>query len=260
MAMRSNRSSQRYSAWRSCRMLPSPASLMPSCLRTALVPPSQPTRYCAVMRRAPAALATSAVTRVRVLRERKELAAVAHRHARQRLGHRFEQRLERVLRDELIGLERQRAVMVRRDLFLGLRDRRIGQVQQRRLDQRHDDVHVHRHARRQPGGADFVRQPQPPVDFHGARVAALHLRPHVRRAFLLDQRAAHAAAAEIDGERQPDRAGADDENIRLRGAWHSGPGSGLDRDDVSSNRHRDLAFCLSMIFSENRCALFGIML
>ena len=35
----------------------------------------------------------------------------------------------------------------------------------------------------------------------------------LRRALLLDQRAAHAAPAEVDGERQPDRAGADDENL-----------------------------------------------
>jgi hypothetical protein len=33
-----------------------------------------------------------------------------------------------------------------------------------------------------------------------------------------------------------------------------------DRDDFSSNCHPDLACCLSMIFSENRFPLFGIML
>jgi hypothetical protein len=31
-------------------------------------------------------------------------------------------------------------------------------------------------------------------------------------------------------------------------AWRSS----LERDDFSSNRHRALSFCLSMIFSENR--------
>jgi hypothetical protein len=35
---------------------------------------------------------------------------------------------------------------------------------------------------------------------------------------------------------------------------------GLKRDDFSLNRHPALASCLSMIFSENRCTLFGIML
>jgi hypothetical protein len=34
----------------------------------------------------------------------------------------------------------------------------------------------------------------------------------------------------------------------------------LERDDFSSNRHPALAFCWSMIFSENRHPLFGIML
>jgi hypothetical protein len=33
-----------------------------------------------------------------------------------------------------------------------------------------------------------------------------------------------------------------------------------ERDDFSSNRHPALSFCLSMIFSENRCPLFRIML
>jgi hypothetical protein len=33
-----------------------------------------------------------------------------------------------------------------------------------------------------------------------------------------------------------------------------------ERDDLSSNRHPALAYCLSMIFSENWYPLFGIML
>jgi hypothetical protein len=34
----------------------------------------------------------------------------------------------------------------------------------------------------------------------------------------------------------------------------------LERDDLSSNRHPALVYCLSMIFSENRFPLFRIML
>jgi hypothetical protein len=34
----------------------------------------------------------------------------------------------------------------------------------------------------------------------------------------------------------------------------------LKRDEIWMNRHRALGCCLSMIFSENRCALFRIML
>ena len=33
----------------------------------------------------------------------------------------------------------------------------------------------------------------------------------------------------------------------------------LKRDEIGMNRHRALALCLGMIFSENRCALFRIM-
>jgi hypothetical protein len=33
----------------------------------------------------------------------------------------------------------------------------------------------------------------------------------------------------------------------------------LKRDEFRSNRHRALAYCLRMIFSENRCTLFRIM-
>jgi len=35
---------------------------------------------------------------------------------------------------------------------------------------------------------------------------------------------------------------------------------GIERDDFSSNRHSALAYWWSMIFSENRFPLFGIML
>src|SRR5215211_1739258 len=38
------------------------------------------------------------------------------------------------------------------------------------------------------------------------------------------------------------------------------PSAAPERDDFSSNRHHALALCWSMIFSENRCPLFGIML
>jgi hypothetical protein len=34
----------------------------------------------------------------------------------------------------------------------------------------------------------------------------------------------------------------------------------LKRDEIWMNRHRALGCCLRMIFSENRCALFRIML
>ena len=129
---------------------------------------------------------------VGILAERQQLMAVAHRDARQRLRHRFQERLERVLRNQLVAFERQRAVVGRRDLGLERLDRRVLLVEQRRVDQvgEHDE-HVHRHVGRQSGGADAVGQPHAPIDFHGTRIGALHLRQEQRRFLLLEQ---HAAA------------------------------------------------------------------
>jgi hypothetical protein len=43
-----------------------------------------------------------------------------------------------------------------------------------------------------------------------------------------------------------------------QGHSSSAPGA-LKRDEIGMNRHRALAYCLSMIFSENRFTLFRIM-
>ena len=55
-----------------------------------------------------------------VLREGDEFATIAHGHAGQGFGDRLEQRLQRVLRDELVGLKRHRPVVAGRDLGLRL--------------------------------------------------------------------------------------------------------------------------------------------
>ena len=86
-------------------------------------------------------------------------------------------------------------------------------MQERRLDQREHDEHVHRAARRQAGRAHFLRDSHAPVDLHAAGIAALHLGEELRRLLLLDDGASNAAQAEIDGERQAGRAGTDDENL-----------------------------------------------
>ena len=151
-----------------------------------------------------------------VLLEIEKFASVAHIHAGQGLGDRLQQWLERVLRDQLVRLERHRAIGTRRNLGLRLCDRRVRQMQQRRLDQRGDDEHIHRHVAREAGIADFLRDAEPAVDLHGAGVAPLHLGQKLRRVLLLEQDAAHAAAAKIDGEREPDRAGADNDDLRVQ--------------------------------------------
>src|SRR5207249_4625929 len=71
----------------------------------------------------------------------------------------------------------------------------------------------------QAGDADLVDDSHAPEDFHGARIASLHLRQELRRFLLLDQRAAHAAPAEIDGERKTVRTAADDEHLRVHRAY-----------------------------------------
>jgi hypothetical protein len=52
------------------------------------------------------------------------------------------------------------------------------------------------------------------------------------------------------------------QSARLDTAGQRAPpdGSRLGRDAFWLNQHRALSFCLSMIFSENRCPLFRIML
>ena len=151
-----------------------------------------------------------------ILCERDELASIPDVHTWQGLGHRLEQRLKRVLRDQLVGLERHRAICTGCDFRLRLLDRRVGQMQQRRLDERGDDEHVHGHVARKSGVADFLRDADAAIDFHGAGVAPLHLGQKLRRVFLLEQNAAHAAPAQVDGERQTHGAGADDENLRIQ--------------------------------------------
>jgi hypothetical protein len=91
-------------------------------------------------------------------------------------------------------------------------------MHQRRLDERQHDEDVHGTVGGKPGSANLFRNPHAPVDFHGAGIAALHLGKELRRLLLLDDRAAHPAAAEIDGERQACGSRADDENLRVH-SW-----------------------------------------
>ena len=71
-----------------------------------------------------------------VLVEVEELLPEAHRDAGRALGDAAQQRLERVLRDQLVGLQRQRAVVGLADAGLELVDRRIAVVHERRPDER----------------------------------------------------------------------------------------------------------------------------
>ena len=86
-------------------------------------------------------------------------------------------------------------------------------MKQRRLDQRRDNKDIHRHVAREAGVADLLRDAEPAVDFHCAGVAPLHFRQELRRILLLQQDAAHAAAAKIDREGQAHGSGADNDDF-----------------------------------------------
>jgi len=149
------------------------------------------------------------------LRERDEFRPIPDADVGNAFRRGFEQRLQRVLGDDLIGLERQGAVVGDGDARLGLRHRRERQLHQRRFRHREDEVVVHRPIRGIAGIADGLRQPQATEHLHGPRIAALHLGVAERRFVLLDQDAADAAAAEIDRQGEADRAGADNQDLGM---------------------------------------------
>ena len=77
---------------------------------------------------------------------------------------------------------------------------------------------VHRRGARQAGIAHLFGDAQAAVDLHGSGVAALHLRKLDRGFVALDQRATHAAAAQIKSESEADGSRADDEDLGLHHA------------------------------------------
>ena len=91
-------------------------------------------------------------------------------------------------------------------------------MQKRRLDQRGDDEHVHGRLARKSGVTHLLRDAQTAIDFHGAGVTPLHLRQELRRRLLLEQDAVDASPTEVDGERQADRSGADDQYLAVQAA------------------------------------------
>src|SRR5437879_4743005 len=142
------------------------------------------------------------------------------------LRNRFQQRLQRVLRDQLIGLERQAAISARCDLLLRLCDGWIWEMEERRLDEGEHDEYVHRAMRRERGGAHPLRNAHAAVYLHGARIAAFHFWKELRRLLLLDDHGAYAAQAEIDGKRQAGRASPDNEHLGVHDALHLSPLAG----------------------------------
>jgi hypothetical protein len=150
-----------------------------------------------------------------VLPQADEFPTETHSQAGHGFGNRFQQRLERVLRNQLIGLERQRAVVAGPRLRPRLLDRWIRKVQQRRLGERQHDVNVHRTVGTQAGGTNSFGEAHAPVNFHRAGVYPLHFGQKSGLLLLLDQGASHPASAEIDCKRQAGRPSPDDQNIAV---------------------------------------------
>ena len=180
-----------------------------------------------------------------VLLEVGQLAAEAHRHIWERFEEGAQQRLERVLRDELIGLEGL-PVVARGDFGFGASDRRVRKMRDRRAGHGWRQENVHRRVARQAGIADFFGDAEAAVDFHRAGVAALHFGELDRGFVAFDQRAAHAALAEVERQRQADGAGADDQDIGFR---HGICGDGLHGLAVRGNVRAALrAFCKPPVY------------
>src|SRR5579862_566275 len=152
---------------------------------------------------------------VRLFRVRQQFMAESHRQIWNPFGHRFEQWLERVLGDDLIGFERHRAVCGGIPPRLGWRHGGMGHLEQRWPHEIEHQISVHRPVRRISRSAHGIGETEATENLHRPRIAALHFRVAERRIVFLDQDAADAALTEIDAERQPDWAGPDDKNFRV---------------------------------------------
>src|SRR5580704_7415457 len=91
----------------------------------------------------------------------------------------------------------------------------MAHLEQRRPHEIEHQIGVHRPVRRISRSAHGIGETEATENLHRSRITALHFWVAERRIVLLDQDAADAALAEIDAERQPDRAGPDDKNFRV---------------------------------------------
>ena len=150
-----------------------------------------------------------------VLHEVHQLAAVADGDVGRRLRHLLQERLELVLRHQLIGFEQEAAVRALGDLLAALGHRGVFQHRDRRIAEPGGQKYVHRVLGRIAQRPHPIGDADAAVELHGARVRAVHLRIG-RVVGLRSISGAHAAPAEIDGECQADRTGANNDNISHR--------------------------------------------
>ena len=148
-----------------------------------------------------------------VLVEVDQFAAVAHGDIGRPLGHFLQQRLELVLRDQLIRLEQPGAVGQLGDLLATLRHGRVFQDRDRRIAEAGGQKHIHRVVGWIAQCAHPIDDADAAIELHRACIRAVHLRPRQGGRVTLHEQAPDAAPAEIDGERQPDRTGTRDDHV-----------------------------------------------
>jgi hypothetical protein len=152
---------------------------------------------------------------VLVLGEAGQLAAEPDGDARRGRRDLAQQRFERVLGDELVGLQRHGTVVDPPPRRLHCSHRRVIMMHERGAGEvPRADEDVHRHVGGQPRGAYPAGDAHPAEMLHGARVAPLHLRQAARPRTLVDQLAADPQLAQLDRQRQAHRAAADDQHVR----------------------------------------------
>ncbi len=140
--------------------------------------------------------------------ERFELGAIAQLHRRRRTREVAQDRIEPHLR---AGLQAHRAVALRR-LLSARRPRHAAELMAAEAG---DEHHVERIVGRERAVQHLAGDAPAPAELHGADVHLVHLRRGDRAIVLLDQKALHAAPAEIGGECKSDRPAADDQDRNL---------------------------------------------
>ena len=121
------------------------------------------------------------------------------------------------MRNQLVRLE-QASVIVRGNLSGGRRYRWARQMGEGRIGHGERQKNVHGRIARKAGIAYAFGDAQATIDFHRAGVAALHLRKLNRGCVALNQRAAHAAAAQVKSKREAYWSRANNEDLSLHHA------------------------------------------
>ena len=132
------------------------------------------------------------------------------------LGLRQQQRLQGVLRDQLIRLQWQTAISAICNRGSGLIHGWVFQMHQRRFGQRCANENIHRHIGRICCGPNSICHTKPTIYFHGAWIGALHLGQIERLLVPLNQGYLDATLRKIERAGQTSGASTCDENLGFK--------------------------------------------